>query len=223
MVDLVVPGRRVLVAVAVAVLCTGCSSQPAGEIPAEPPAAGTASPAAEASSATVMGKAPAAKGGLAAVIILSPTANREFPPAPYAPVMDQISLSFIPAVLFVRTGQPTEFRNSDDVLHNVRVYEDETKEPAFNVAIPTGGTYSYTMKRDGFYNVGCDIHPGMAAVVVATGTPYTALAAQDGAFAIDGVVPGMYRLTVYADVEKIERDVTVSDGRTDLGVITGQQ
>ena len=108
------------------------------------------------------------------------------------------------------------------MLHNVRVYEDETKEPAFNVAIPTGGTYSYTMKRDGFYNVGCDIHPGMAAVVVASGTPYTALAAQDGAFAIEGVVPGAYRLTVYADVQKIEREVTVSAGRTDLGAVTGQ-
>jgi plastocyanin len=156
------------------------------------------------------------------VVILKPTVDREFGPAPYVPVMDQISLSFIPAVLFVRTGQPTEFRNSDDVLHNVRVYDDDTKEPAFNVAIPTGGTYSYTMKRDGFYNVGCDIHPGMAAVVVATGTPYSVLAAPDGSFAIDGVQPGAYRLTVYADVDKIERDVTVTGGRLDLGVIVGQ-
>jgi plastocyanin len=202
MIDSTVRNSRVPLAIVIAVLC--------------------AAPLTDATGATVTGKAPAAKGGLAAVVILKPTTDREFAPAPYVPVMDQVSLSFIPAVLFVRTGAPTEFRNSDDVLHNVRVYEDETKEPAFNVAIPTGGTYSYTMKRDGFYNVGCDIHPGMAAVVVATGTPYTALAAQDGTFAIDGVVPGAYRLTVYADVEKIERDVTVESGRTDLGAITAR-
>jgi plastocyanin len=222
MIDLLVPARRVLVAAAVAALCAGCSSQPADEIPAETPAARPAAPETVGSSATVTGKAPAARGGLAAVVILKPAVDREFGPAPYVPVMDQISLSFIPAVLFVRTGQPTEFRNSDDVLHNVRVYDDETKEPAFNVAIPTGGTYSYTMKRDGFYNVGCDIHPGMAAVVVATGTPYSVLAAPDGAFTIDGVQPGAYRLIVYADVDKIERDVTVTAGRLDLGVIVGQ-
>ena len=221
MIDMVVPGRRVLLAVVVAALCAGCSSQPVDEIPAETPAAKTAPPTTDATSSTVTGRAPAAKGGLSAVVILRPTVDRDFPPSAYAPVMDQISLSFIPAVLFVRTGQPTEFRNSDEVLHNVRVYEDETKEPAFNVAIPTGGSYAHTMKRDGFYNVGCDIHPGMAAVVVATATPYTALAAPDGTFAIDGVEPGAYRLTVYADVEKLERDVTVANGPTDLGVIAG--
>jgi plastocyanin len=225
MIENIVSVRRVLAAVALASLCTlsvGCASQPVDEIPAEPPAVKAASVATDAVSSTITGKAPAAKGGLAAVVILKSTVDRELPAAPYVPVMDQISLSFTPAVMFVRTGQPAEFRNSDDVLHNVRVYDDETKEPAFNVAIPTGGTYSYTMKRDGFYNVGCDIHPGMAAVVVATGTPYTTLAAPDGTFTIDGVLPGTYRLTVYADVQKLERDVTVTGARTDLGVITGQ-
>jgi plastocyanin len=223
MIDVVVPGRRVLSAIAIALFCVGCSKdRPIDEIPAEPPPVKAASPAPDANTSTVTGKAPAAKGGLAAVIILKPTVDREFPPAAYTPVMDQISLSFIPPVLFVRTGHPTEFRNSDEVLHNVRVYDDETKEPAFNVAIPTGGTYAYTVKRDGFYNVGCDIHPGMAAVIVAAGTPYTVLAAPDGKFAIDGVTPGEYRLTVYADVEKIERDVTVSNGANALGVITAQ-
>jgi plastocyanin len=202
--------------------CAGCASQPADEIPAEAPAAKSTPATADASVATVTGKAPAARGGLAAVVILKPVVDREFPPAAYAPVMDQISLSFIPPVLFVRTGQVTEFRNSDDVLHNVRVYEDETKEPAFNVAIPTGGAYSYTMKRDGFYNVGCDIHPGMAAVIVATATPHSTLAAPDGAFTIEGVAPGEYQLTVYADVDKFERNVTVSNARTDLGVIAAQ-
>ena len=64
---------------------------------------------------------PAARGGMAAVVILEPRTPREFPPQAERPFMDQISETFFPAVLFVRTGQPTEFRNSDDVLHNVRV------------------------------------------------------------------------------------------------------
>ncbi len=177
---------------------------------AAPPAAGDS---------MVVGMAPAAIGGLSAVVILQPREPSTFPAQTFTPVMDQISLTFTPTVLFARTGQPTEFRNSDEVLHNVRVRNDETKEPAFNVAIPTGGTYRHTFPSDGFYDVGCDIHPGMAAVVVASTTPYAVLAAGDGAFAIPDVPPGPYTLTVYADVRKIERSVEVVPGRTDLAAI----
>ena len=79
--------------------------------------------------------------------------------------MDQVSLTFIPALLFVRTGQPVEFRNSDEPLHNINVKRDATKEQAFNIAIPNGATYGHTFKRDGFYSVVCDIHPAMAAAI----------------------------------------------------------
>ena len=48
----------------------------------------------------------------------------------------ELAFYLIPALLLVRTGQPVNFLNHDDVLHNVRVRNDETKESAFNVAIP---------------------------------------------------------------------------------------
>ena len=92
---------------------------------------------------------------------------RTFPPQTEKPVMDQAGLTFGPELLLVRTGQPVEFRNSDDTLHNVRVSHEETRTSAFNVAIPTGESYTYTFERDGFYRVGCDIHPAMAASVFA--------------------------------------------------------
>jgi len=168
---------------------------------------------------TIVGRAPAAKGGLPAVVVLEPSEPREWPAQAAAPVMDQISQTFTPAVLFVRTGQPAEFRNSDDVLHNIRVRHEETRESAFNVALPTGGTYTHTFPRDGFYDVGCDIHPGMSAVVVASRTPYASLAALDGTFSIADVPPGSYKLTVYADVRTFERAVTVVPGRTDVVTI----
>ena len=87
--------------------------------------------------------------------------------------MDQVALTFLPGVLIVRTGQPVEFRNSDDVLHNVRVSEDATKAGTFNVAIPIGEDYRFTFERDGFHNVGCDIHPGMAATIYSSQSPYS--------------------------------------------------
>ena len=210
---------RVLSAVSVTALAVlACSAEkPAPPVEATPPAA--ALPAGAAGDAHVVGQAPAAKGGLPAVVLLHPREPRQFPQQTSAPVMDQISQTFTPGVMFVRTGQASEFRNSDEVLHNVRVRNDETKAGAFNVAIPTGGSYTYTFEQDGFYDVGCDIHPGMSAVVVASSTPYTVLAAADGAFSLANVTPGAYKLTIYADVRKLERDVDVVAGTTELGVI----
>lgn len=170
--------------------------------------------------AIVIGKAPAASGGLSSILILEPREPRELPAQASTPIMDQISQVFTPAVLFVRTGQPTEFRNSDEILHNIRVRNDETKEAAFNIALPTAGTYSYTFLKEGFYDVGCDIHPAMAAVIVASNSPYVALAEPNGTFVIEKPVPaGAYTLTVYADIRRIDRPVDIVAGRTDLGEI----
>lgn len=130
--------------------------------------------------------------------------------------MDQVAQTFIPGVLVVRTRQPAEFRNSDDVLHNVRVREDATKGGTFNVAIPTGEEYLHTFARDGFYDVGCDIHPGMAATIYSSTSPYVALTDRGGQFEIHGVPPGPYTAVIYAGAEKIERAVDVVAGETEL-------
>ncbi len=126
--------------------------------------------------------------------------------------MDQVALTFGPPLLFVRTNQPAEFRNSDDALHNVHVTHEETREPQFNVAIPTGERYTYTFKREGFYRVGCDIHPAMSAAIFASSSPYVTLAADDGRFALEGVPPGSYAVTVYAGETRTERQITVGGG-----------
>jgi len=151
-------------------------------------------------------------------VVLEPRTPTDFGEQPQKPVMDQVGLTFTPAVMLVRTGQPSEFRNNDDVLHNVRVFEMETKQGAFNVAIPTGGSYEHTFARDGFYDVGCDIHPGMSAIVVATSTPFTVMADESGAFRLEDVPPGPYKLTVYSGAKTIRQDVEVGTGRTEIKV-----
>jgi Carboxypeptidase regulatory-like domain len=169
----------------------------------------------------VSGRVPVVSGGSPTLIILAPAEPRELPPQAGKPFMDQVVLTFTPAVLFVRTGQPAEFRNSDDVLHNVRVREDATRQGTFNVAIPTGGVYEHAFERDGFYDVGCDIHPGMSALVIAASTPYTAIADAQGVFTIPDVPPGAYVVTVYAGADKLERPVQVTAGRTDVDLTAG--
>src|SRR5262249_42274585 len=140
-------------------------SKPAPQPPAP---ADAARPAAPLSSTTVSGKVPDLRPGALAFVMLEPKAAREFPPPDAPPVMDQLGQTFGPALLFVRTGHPVEFRNGDDELHNVHVTNEDTREGAFNVAIPTGNAYAYTFKQDGFYHVGCDIHPAMSAEIVST-------------------------------------------------------
>jgi plastocyanin len=152
------------------------------------------------------------------VVILKPAVAREFPAQAAKPVMDQISLTFTPPLMIVRTGQPAEFRNSDDVLHNVRVREEATKGGTFNVALPTGGSYDHAFERDGFYDVGCDIHPGMSALIVSASTPFVAIADAQGNYSIADVPPGVYEVAVYAGSQTIERKVEIAAGAFQLDI-----
>ncbi len=153
-----------------------------------------------------------------AVVVLEPKSARAFAPPDEKPVMDQAGLTFGPELLLVRTGYPVEFRNSDDTLHNVRVSHEETRTSAFNVAIPTGESYTYTFERDGFYRVGCDIHPAMAASVFAAASPFTTLAAADGRFSFTDVPAGAWTVTVYTDGKKLHKDVDVTGGVTNVTI-----
>jgi plastocyanin len=201
-----------LIALSVTAACGGSSDAPA---PAE---SGAATPAATADAGvqTVTGQAPAAGGNFPAIVVLEPIGADPAPPQAAPPVMDQVQQTFIPSVLLVRTGQPVEFKNNDDVLHNVRVREDATRESTFNVAIPTGETYTHTFIRDGFYDVGCDIHPGMSAQVLASASPYVAVAAPSGAFSIANVPNGPYKAIAYAGAAKVEREISVAAGMAPL-------
>jgi plastocyanin len=199
-------------------LAAGCS-KPSTDPPAA--TAATTAPAATASTnsaGSVVGRGPAPSSSGAVVVVLEPRGAREFPAQSEKPVMDQVNLTFTPELMFVRTAQAVEFRNSDDTLHNVNVKHEETREQAFNVAIPTGGAYQHTFPRDGFYRVGCDIHPAMAASIFAASTPFAALAEADGSFRFDDVPPGSWKVVVYVGGRRLQRDIDVHGGVTEVSV-----
>jgi len=203
--------RLVPVIVLVAAFATaGCSTTPA-ETAAAPAAA-----AADTGAQTVTGTAPPASGNFPSMVILEPIGGGAPTPQAAPPSMDQMQQTFVPSILLVRTGQPVDFFNHDDVLHNVRVKDDETKESAFNVAIPTGERFSHTFARDGFYDVGCDIHPGMSAQILSTTSPWTVVADPSGTFTITNVPDGPYKATVYAGAQKLEKEVSIGAGASTL-------
>jgi len=208
--------RLVLIALcASAAACSKADAPPATAV-TSPPAAAPAG--AFAASGTVVGNGPAPSSAGAVVVVLEPKSARTFATQSDKPVMDQAGLMFGPELLLVRTGQPVEFRNSDDTLHNVRVSHEETRTSAFNVAIPTGEAYTYTFERDGFYRVGCDIHPAMAASIFAAATPYTTLADSGGAFTFADVPAGAWTITIYAGGKRLHKDVEVTGGVTSVRV-----
>ena len=200
------------------VLIGACMAASACSTSAPPPSpAVTAAPPSEASSSSASGSvAGSVRATGTAVVVLEPKTTRLFLVQSEKPVMDQVGLSFGPELLLVRTGQPVEFRNNDDTLHNVHVSHEETREPAFNVAIPTGGAYTYTFARDGFYRVGCDIHPAMAASIFAASSPFTTLADSAGNFSFADVPAGSWTVTVYADGKQLRKDVEIRGGVTNV-------
>ena len=208
--------RKRLALLATLALAAGCSTPAPPQV--QEAAAPAETPAASTGNATIVGHGPRPNPGAQIVVVLEPTTSQPFAPQTEVPVMDQVGLTFGPPLLLARTGQPVEFRNSDDTLHNVHVTHEETREPAFNVAIPTDNSYTYTFQKDGFYRVGCDIHPAMAASVFSTSTPYVTLAEPDGRFTIGDVAPGAYTATVYSAGRKLHRPVEARSGVVEITV-----
>ena len=110
--------------------------------------------------------------------------------APQKVVLDQRNLAFAPFVLAVRVGTSVEFPNNDRVFHNVFSFRDGKK---FDLGIyPTGSAKRIVFDKPGLARLFCNIHPNMAAYVMALDSPYFAVSNEKGAFTISGVPPGTY-------------------------------
>lgn len=186
---------------------SACAAPPA---PA-PPVAATASPT-DTANAEVTGTA-----GKGAIISLLPSAGEM--PLPEGPaVMDQYAKRFVPDLLYVRVGQPVEFRNTEDMGHNVTVNRRDTGAGIFSVETDPQQKHIHTFDRVGQYDVTCSMHPGMQATVVATRSPLSATAGGNGRFTLNGVPAGDYTLSVTFEGRTVDQAVTVKGPRTEVKV-----
>ena len=182
---------------------TGCNSS-------APPAAPASTAAPAATSSEVTGIVPKN-----AIVTLLPASGAPAVPAEPA-VMDQRSKQFIPSTLIVHVGQPVEFRNSEDMPHNVAVVRRESGAELFNISTEANQKYVHTFDRVGQYDVKCDIHEGMQALVIAARGPMTTIAADDGRFSIPNVAFGSYTASVTFAGQTAEYPLAVNGARTEL-------
>lgn len=192
-------------ALVVALSCCGaCGSS-------EPPPATAAAPAAPITTSEVTGTVPRN-----AIVTLLPAEPVPMPAGPA--VMDQYSKTFVPNVLYVRVGQPVEFRNSEDMPHNVTVLRRGSGAEVFNVGTEPQQKYVHTFDRVSQFDVTCDIHPGMQATLIATQSPLATIAGDDGRFTVPNVRVGSYQLSVTFEGRTVEQPLEVSQAHTEVRV-----
>lgn len=122
-------------------------------------------------------------------------------------VIDQRSMTFLPHILIVETGDTVKFTNHDKVDHDVA-----SPDGGYDLgAVPPGGTVGHTFKVAGTFTQICKLHPEMLAYVFVGQNRFATKVDEKGGFAIDNLPPGTYELDVWnPKLKAVGQTVTVS-------------
>lgn len=113
-------------------------------------------------------------------------------------VLDNDRCLFVAHVTALAAGDRARVRNSDPILHNTHGFLG--KPTIFNLALPNKGQLidiTRRLTRPGVVRVLCDANPHMSAWIVVHDSPYLALTDERGGFRIDGIPPGIWRVTMW--------------------------
>jgi predicted aconitase with swiveling domain len=145
------------------------------------------------SEALVLG---AERGVRGSVILLEAVARGKKPAAEV--VLDNHRCVFVSHVTAAMTGEKARVKNSDAILHNTHGFLG--KPTVFNLALPNRDQMidiTKRLTRPGVIRVVCDAHPHMSAWMIVHDSPYYAVTDERGAFRIDGIPPGSYKVTMW--------------------------
>jgi plastocyanin len=115
---------------------------------------------------------------------------------PLTPILlDQKGQRFIPRILAVVVGQAVEFRNSDNVFHNVFSYSPPKR---FDLGrYPRGKSKRLTFQKSGLVQVFCDIHSDMRSDIVVVPSRRFGYVGADGRFRIDDAPAGKHTVVLW--------------------------
>ena len=160
------------------------------------------------------------EGGVRGVVAWIETPAAE--PKKRTVLLDQKGCQFEPHVAVVTVGEEILIRNSDPVLHNVRIFSDGKPALWMHRWQRIGGAdISWRFDQPGRYVVRCGVHPWMYAwVVVLPPDASGAVTDVEGRFTLSGVPAGKRRLRVWHETlgesERWAETGRGEEGREDL-------
>jgi plastocyanin len=127
-------------------------------------------------------------------------------------VVHQRNMQFVPRVLAASVGSTIDLPNNDRVFHNVFSF---TNGKPFDLGLyPTGASKRITLDRPAVNRLYCNIHPHMAAYIVAVDSPYYATSDRGGGFAMRDVPAGPYTYHAWrSGAAAVTGVVTVGEGQ----------
>ena len=147
------------------------------------------------------------------VVAIEKIGDNNYPAPEEHGIIDQFNLTFVPHVLAVQKGTKIDFPNSDSVRHNVFSPPDCCQQ--FNL-----GTYDVGVVKMVEFDKTCEVpllcnvHAEMSAFVVVLDNPYFSVTGKDGAFTIENVPPGTYKLNAWHEkLQTVTKEVTVEAGK----------
>jgi len=167
---------------------------------------------------TLSGHIPEPFSSSTSVVTLTPIDGAASAAPPDTAQMDQYAVTFIPELLIARVGQTVRFQNSEEIHHNVRLVETATDSTWFNVVTVTGDPYVHTFTRTGWFDVSCDMHPGMSAFLFVTDDEFWAIPDDAGYFSFDVLPAGTYRASLWtrSAVEPVTLEIEVTSTPMDV-------
>jgi len=140
----------------------------------------------------------------------------KFPP-PADVAVEQKECMYLPKTFGIESGGSVIIQNKDKTTHNVHTYKGN--ESQFNQGQPPGTPDIKLPEKgktydDGVITFKCDIHKWMNASGVVTDHPFFTVTGADGAFKLEKLPPGKYKLEAWHSTFGVKtQDVTVEDGK----------
>ena len=126
---------------------------------------------------------------------------------------------FVPHVLAVPVGATVEFRNDDELFHNVFSL---TKPNDFDLGLyKSGAQREQVFGTPGPVQLLCNIHASMNGWLYVSDSPWFAQADANGRFTVKNVPPGQYELEVWHEwsAQVVKQAVKVSAGMSELSLV----
>jgi len=127
--------------------------------------------------------------------------------------LDNEKCRFVPHVQAISLGQWIELKNTDPILHSADALLGN-QQTLFNVALWPGRAVRKPVAYPGVVRINCGVHSWMSAYVVVTDNPYHAVTDLYGAYEIDDIPPGTYKLRLWHELLGTqEKEVRIEAGR----------